>query len=189
MRGPFVLPTGRIVDLLVAPDGEPGSGAKPLGAPPMPPRPWRPEAKALPPAPPESWKRFEAAEAGFAVSFPGPPSRTARARGSEVRAASGRAEFGVYAFEAATGRAAMAALEAVPDNVAVGLAGWILEDATADEGGVHARTLTIVSDGAIAHRRIVVTTTRAYILDAGARGASVSDEDVRRFFGSFQPIP
>jgi hypothetical protein len=191
--GPYVAGDGRIVDLVVSTDPAAGealkaqlraAGAKLLPAPLVPSLPWGPKVPRLAPIA-AAWQSFDSKEDRFTVSFPGRPERSSDADGATYAVRAGRVVFIVRAFAPVTGAEAAKMLADMPAALAQNYVGRIVVDERGLLNGVPVTKLMALDHGAPVHHRALNVGSRAYYLTVFARDASPADEDVRRFFESF----
>ncbi len=171
-KGPYVLPSGRIVDIVNPPMAYGATamtamvaqldelGAKLLAAPFVPARPWRPHARQLARVQADRWSRFEAKEERFTVSLPAPPQRLAKKGEAWFISKSGEAVFAVVAQSPVMGEDSAQTLADIPAVIAQTFVGRILADRSDTLEGAPIRTITVLMGDGVLNQRIVIVGNR-----------------------------
>jgi hypothetical protein len=178
--------------LLPGLDATPPAAEEPAAA-----RPSTPEEpapfRALPAARPASgFKEVVATDSGFAIAFPGEPTREASEDGSftgyQLKAPKDGCSFMAITVTA-TGDDVRGALERNVAELLEQFGPSIQRDEPATLAGLPGRALTAMQGDSRIEMRFVIAKNRLHGLMVGADGATPSEADQKAFFGSFRVLP
>jgi hypothetical protein len=190
VKGPLLLPGGRIVDLWEPQGADIPAGATVLRVPSVSPRPWADKVPVLDARPPGAWRTFRAKVSGFSVSLPGRPERIASkglvTYSQESPSAAGLA-FTVTADSPEARRGTDP--RRLAQSFVWGFRGRLLWDERGTAKGVPCRSFEAEDGARRLFGRVVLSPGRLYFLTVSAKHAAPAEEDVRTFFESFSLLP
>jgi len=139
------------------------------------------------------WRRLEARGEGFAVDLPGEATRAASDEGVEagwtLLAPAGAPSFRVGTWTLPDVGRARNGVTILADSITAASPGARASGEGPVGPGLTARVI-VYQDGTVrAEHRVLAVGRRLHQLTIVAEGFEPSAEDVRRFFGSFEPLP